>query len=467
MYQDYEWNALIDQLEVVETSLTGGKQCHRIILVNAKRNTDGTPVSAEVAPYRGWIYMDGNLLLKGPSHADQVFGFIEDGKVNGRDVSDCSFRYLSEGTIIRVLLLEGELYITTNRTMDCSRSRYGKSDTFDSLFLSSLDTDREKLQKLLFKNQVTSKYAYLFVVNHHQLMVASKVAPLGAVYIGHIELNVEGVDTADFEETVSDAFSVSSISMEEATRYLHCGGHHLESEWTQEPVLAIYPDGQQLKIIPPGYKKRLDLVTNDPNCRLVMCRLLELSYPNIPQIGKQNERTYYDRYLCLKLPEDYTDYPTETELMDWMNDLDDTVIIPPLSVAKCVVNGSPENQENRFRRLITALAFSVHPSRRNEVIEAGLEFIEKRRKFIIKLVEDPDCVNSIVQLTDSKGKPLDKDGKNIIRLQQIVDHARKGGHDHYAANIRSIINIESGNSLQNLMLRFDVDRLQSRAGSSR
>lgn len=461
MYYELEEKEFANQLEITKVDTTG-KQCHHLILVNAKRNPDGTPVSAEVAPYRGWIYMDGKLLLKGAPHPDQVFGFIEDGKVGDRDVSECSFRKLSEGTTIRVLLLEGELYITTNRTLDCSRSRFGKSDTFENLFLSSLSLSKEELKQTLFGSEVTSKFAYLFVLNCESLMIASKVKALGAIYIGAIELDIDSI-TVNPDEVENTTFSISSISMEEASSYLKKGHHSTESDWTQEPVLAIYPDGTQLKIIPPGYKKRLDLVTNDPNVKLTLCRLLELSYPNIEAVGKQNPRPYHDQYKKLDLPEDYPDHPSEEELLSWAVDLDESVLIPPVSRSPTIIDsGNEENQENRFRRLISSFAFSVHPSRRSEVIHAGIEFIHKRHQLIQRLIEDPTCVERISQLTDSKGKPLEKDGKNIERLQQIVFHAnqkKSGRQENYPKNIRSIINIESGNSLRNLMLRFDIERL--------
>lgn len=112
------------------------------------------------------------------------------------------FRYSFEGTVIRMFYHNGKYHYSTNRKLDCSKSRWGTKKSFFEMF----EQLGGKHIKLFDDTKKYSPYSHFFVVVHPDLLISTKqdVGSGYLVYLGSYstytkESSMYNVDDVDFD----------------------------------------------------------------------------------------------------------------------------------------------------------------------------------------------------------------------------------------------------------------------------
>lgn len=156
---------------------------------------------------RGWAY-DMNkqrLVAKGlPKMKVVVTDHLTEGQV---------FYEGYEGVVLRVYRVNGITYVSTNKKIDCSRSKWGDSISFKQMYLNlGGQTD-----SLFTSND--SPFCYLFLVVHPQLALVSKqdIGEGKLIYIDTMTMWKTNEKPVKFERT-------NVLNLEQANQVLEKGG---------------------------------------------------------------------------------------------------------------------------------------------------------------------------------------------------------------------------------------------------
>lgn len=173
-----------------------------------------------------------------------------------------------EGTVIRVFKHGGQVYRTTHRRLDCSRSRWGTSKTFLQMYWDlEGPTDEE-----LFGEEESSPICYMFILVHPDVLVASRER-VGAgylVYLGHHNMESGDKTTKPRYQPKPAVVVPEPLSLEEGNHVLQ-HGHYLPTKVADprlgygEFVILHFPNNQLVKVCSTAYAYRQSLRDNNSN----------------------------------------------------------------------------------------------------------------------------------------------------------------------------------------------------------
>ncbi len=221
---------------------------------------------------------------------------------------------LYEGTMIRVWKHNGELMISTHKKIDCVNSHWGSSKMFKELFL-------EYTKNVDFNEYTNDHTVHYFVLMNEDLLVCSKFPMTNrsglVVYVGtrdKLNMDIKKAGWMLMEKmklapltneeihTGSGTFYGPDLitKYSEVTKLLTKGFYdHPAFEQSNplclgEGVVVTYNENgrrRNLRIVSAAYKKRSELVDNDPNI-LHRCYVL-LNKALYPKVG---EDTYVSQF---------------------------------------------------------------------------------------------------------------------------------------------------------------------------
>ena len=269
-------------------------------------NPEATP-QGEVAKVRGLVYdpKDKVLVARSYSATPTVYttsitpdsegnlSFTDtDGGEHTLPQDGFYFKLGFEGTIMRVYKHAGKVYHSSHKRLDTSRSHWGNSPTFESIY-HELGGPAD--QVLFDPSKDYSPHCHIFLMVHPKLLLSS-LQDVGSgylVYLGAIKMweNKYEEDKVDSElrtfETVnqlpskidgSDKFILSppEITLEQANEHLEKGWYGQGGEfvivYSREHKEGEMP--RLFKFASPQYEKRLSVRNNDPS---IYHRFVELS----------------------------------------------------------------------------------------------------------------------------------------------------------------------------------------------
>jgi hypothetical protein len=219
------------------------------------------------------------------------------------DASKTNFRYSFEGTVIRMFYHNGKVYLSTNRKLDCSKSKWGSKKTFYEMFE---ELGGSKL-KLFDEQKRYSPHCHFFVIVHPDLLICTKqdVGNGYLVYLGtyscydqsNCSYNLEDCDfelrlpemTNSFKEAIEQKiiYKPRNLTNDEVNMHLNVGFWGPLSNNYQtgsgECVIACVEDKPNLppklyKFVSPSYQFREFIRDNDPNIVHRMYSLITESF---------------------------------------------------------------------------------------------------------------------------------------------------------------------------------------------
>ncbi|QIN54388.1 hypothetical protein [Cedratvirus kamchatka] len=267
-------------------------------------NTEITP-QGEVAKVRGLVYDPKEKVLVARSYSatptvqvpaitlDQEgnLSFTDtDGGEHTLPKDSFYFKLGFEGTVMRVYKHGGKVYHSTHKRLDTSRSHWGNSPTFETIY-NELGGPADEV--LFDPSKDYSPYCHIFLMVHPKLLLSSLqdvgsgyLVYLGAVKMWENKYEEDKVDTelrtfatvSTLPEKHEEKFilSPSEISLEEANQHLEKGWSGKDGEfvivYSREHKEGEMP--RLFKFASPQYEKRLSVRNNDPS---IYHRFVELS----------------------------------------------------------------------------------------------------------------------------------------------------------------------------------------------
>jgi hypothetical protein len=269
-------------------------------------NSEITPVG-EVAKVRGLVYDPKEEVLVARSYSatptvkTSAIALDEEGNLSFTDTEGVEhtlpkdgfyFKLGYEGTIMRVYKHHGKVYHSSHKRLDTSRSHWGNSPTFETIY-DELGGPKDEV--LFDPSKDYSPYCHIFLMVHPKLLLSSLqdvgsgyLVYLGAVKMWEGKYEEDKVDTelrtfetvAELPSELSGAdkfiLSPPEITLEQANQ-------HLEKGWSGEggEFVIVYArehkEGEMprlFKFASPQYEKRLSVRNNDPS---IYHRFVELS----------------------------------------------------------------------------------------------------------------------------------------------------------------------------------------------
>lgn len=215
----------------------------------------------------------------------------EMGEEHVFNTNDTIIKKFSEGTILRVIYYEGQVYTITHKKIRPMKSRYGNSPYFTKIYRAGGGPSDDELFDL---TKESSPYCYVFLVIDPTLLIASR-QHVKSPYVAFLtinkmwslkdgeEENVEQVQKYDIEPNDVGAVidepmihKPKMLSVEEANAHLQHGYYPPCAQITDlrqaagEAVILykINEDGEVIDIVKVnsvGYDYRFRLRGNDPN----------------------------------------------------------------------------------------------------------------------------------------------------------------------------------------------------------
>jgi hypothetical protein len=142
----------------------------------------------------------------------------ENGRAITVDGSDVSFKLGFEGTIVRVFKHNGNVYHSSHRRLDISRSRWGSTRTFDEIYK---DLDGPSDDVLFDPETKYSPYCHVFLMVAPDVLVATKqkIGKGYMVYLGPRVMWSTQYDECPYKQTKKDGeLYVSQTQFEEDPR---------------------------------------------------------------------------------------------------------------------------------------------------------------------------------------------------------------------------------------------------------
>ncbi len=205
------------------------------------------------------------------------------------------FKYAFEGTIIRAFFHDGEFYLISHRRLNISRSRWGKSITFQEMYENLGGPQAEELFDLSKKY---SPYCHIFMVVHPDVLNVTKniIGSGMLVYLGPKKMYDEDTSPYPQEEIDSHLWTPSNqtqnmnqargggiiyvppnLTTEEVNHQLQYGFYdpydqsHIDPRlWLGESIMIHHFDDQGrllglFKVLSTAYDWRSTMKGEDPN----------------------------------------------------------------------------------------------------------------------------------------------------------------------------------------------------------
>jgi len=188
-----------------------------------------------------------------------------------------------EGVIVRAFKHNGIVYFSTHKKLDCSRSRWGKSDRFLEIYerLSGLKGD-----ELFPESVITSPWCYQFLLVDKHLLVATKqdikdgfIAHLGTIKMWdyddpNLPFRDDQLGEKHEDPVIDSKWTIPpKFTLEEANEFLKYGYYQEEKDETNGESVIIYKHDDNGKIVDsvriqsPSYHERVEIRGNDPNMK--------------------------------------------------------------------------------------------------------------------------------------------------------------------------------------------------------
>lgn len=306
---------------------------------------------------------------------------------------------LYEGTMIRVWKHNGTLMASTHKKIDCVNSHWGNSKKFRKLV-------EEYTMGYNLEEETPEGMTHYFILLDENLLVTSKIS-LGTrkgalIYAGsrnsengnseaswelHKKLSLPSMKDFGAEENSTKTFfgphSISSV--EEMNKILNQGFYDYPAFEQSSPwclgegmVLAFNLKGKRrhIRIIPTSFKRRIDVVANDPNVLHRSYVLLNAAFFN---------KSEDDIYL--------RDYPATTIFSsETLKGLTGPIIgtIPEGKIyteTELTDKTTPSVYEKRFRNAIVWYAMSLALPHQLTAFRTA-EYVLKERKEVAKILCD-------------------------------------------------------------------------------
>ena len=256
-------------------------------------------VSQVVVPCYGRI----SSVLTPMVHFDQGKMTVEDMDGNQREIhqSDVRFSYGFEGPVLRIYKNGGKIYCSTNRRLDCSKSRWGTKKTFLEMF-KELGGDKI-LETAFDANKAYSSHFLTFIVVHPDMLLCSKqnVGQGYLVFLGSqpclnpancpypddqvdwsssaSKYDVPFQTTDLFESAVTNKvpYCPLSLSVDEVNRHLLVGYGNKHSNdirtgsgefviaYLKKDSQSTFGQEQLFRFVSPAYEHRSRMRNEDPN----------------------------------------------------------------------------------------------------------------------------------------------------------------------------------------------------------
>jgi hypothetical protein len=297
---------------------------------------------------------------------------------------------LYEGAMVRVWKHNGELMISSHKKIDCSNSHWGSSSMFKDLFL-------KYTQGIDLAEHTNEHMVHYFILMDENLLVCSKFPMTNrkglVVYVGTRDKMNTDIKKAGW--TLIDRLKLSALTIDEIhngtktfyapdliTKYsevskLLTKGFYDSTAFEQsnplclgEGIVVSYNEGgkrKHIRVVSSAYKRRSELVDNDPNI-LHRCYVLLNSalYP------KEGEDIYLQKFSpipIIKKGEDFKSITTEYE--------GETYTSEELTDKKNI-----DSHTKRFRNTVMWYTLSLALPHQGSALRCMEYVIEERRKVI-------------------------------------------------------------------------------------
>lgn len=273
----------------------------------------------------------------------------ENGKKYELEGGKFYFKQGFEGTVMRVFKHHGKVYHSSHRRLDTSRSRWGSSPPFLSVYY---ELGGPKDEELFDPEKEYSPFCYLFLMVHPTLLMSSRenVGKGYLVFLGALRLWNDKYESVDNEpktfptlkglpDDLSEPFILEppEISLELANKHLEKGEFVIV--YSREHREGEMPS--LIRVSSPAYEDRVRARNNDPN---TYHRFVELSSRAslmnrdafVKMYGCPPKTSLQERYACileefrknlpLRMDDEAKDfvsrlYKDREELSSWLTDL--------------------------------------------------------------------------------------------------------------------------------------------------
>jgi hypothetical protein len=271
--------------------------------------TDNLPVNLEC---RGIIINDGTIIMKNLPYTYEYSDRDSDIKEKLEYVlKDCRFFESHEGCLIRVFYFNSKWFMSTNRKLDASNSRWSSDKSFGKYFVEGLkkistyknDTnDSIILEKFYSTLNIEKKYVFLLKNSEENRIVCKN--PVGEPSIYHIGTYFNDVFLLDDEcHNIPHPKEYNFLDVE--TLIDHVKNTDV---FNNQGIICFGSNGFQYKILNSIYLDYFKVRNNEPN---IILRYLEIRtdknlynkfihlYPNIYYKFENIEKLIYE--ICLKI----------------------------------------------------------------------------------------------------------------------------------------------------------------------
>jgi hypothetical protein len=377
-----------------------------------------------------------------------------------------------EGTLIHIFKHGGQVYRSTRKRFDSSKSRWGNGKTFGEIY-TELSGPEDNV--LFDPTKDYSPYVHTFIMVHPDLLICTKdnIGSGFLVYLGakrmysdeqencpysiekvDIELHVPNV-VSSFENESSEKRILSPpvLSLEEANKHLLFGfyegfeGYQYLDNRLLPGEFVILEDtetGMMYRIESPAYAWRCEIRNNNPNLLHRFFELLDYSYL---------KETHEDIMKYQNMFPFLTPYSVEN-----------LKTVLPIVVWPQKEEVVPVGKENKLHNIWQNFLVAMPLSKQNEIIEFHDHLKNKREEVVswltelsekkVEVTEFSKRVQDILNKTKKfaldkikKGNNIDLKTRKVKNLETLVQE-----------NIKNFISKERGSSLYRIIREMDKNK---------
>jgi len=336
---------------------------------------------------------------------------------------------LYEGTMIRVWKHNGELMISTHKKIDCANSHWGSSKMFKELFL-------EYTKDVDFNDYTNEHMVHYFVLMNEDLLVCSKF-PMTTrkglvVYIGtrdklNMDIKKAGwilMDKLKLAPLTNDeihngtgAFYGPDLitKYSEVTKLLTKGFYNIDAFEQDNPlclgegIVVTYNENNRrrnIRIVSSAYKKRSELVDNDPTI-LHRCYVL-LNKALYPKVG---EDTYISQFPPIPI------INSEISQVPITGPYEGTTY----TVEELTNKSDMESHTRRFKNIVMWYLLALALPHQKAALRCMEYVVEERKKIIDILITNFQKFKN----GDFEGHTFKKDMATTKHIQHRLSEAEK------------------------------------------
>ena len=389
-----------------------------------------------------------------------------------------------EGPLIQIFMHNGQVYRSTRKRLDFSKSRWGNSKSFENIYQELCGPENSVLFDLSKKY---SPYCHTFIMNHPDVLVCTKdnVGKGNLIYLGPKQMYTTDfnmcpypLDEVDTELRVPDTTSIynfgdvkktyspENISFEDANKHLMFGfyeefeGYNFLDERLLPGEFVILEDTENNKmyrIESLAYAWRSAMRNNDPNLLHRFFELLDFAY-------LKNTVTDETKYKTMFPVLTFYDSESLSKTI-----AKDSIVVWPQKTETLL--NVPNTRDNKLYNIWQCFLVSVPYSRQSEVVNY-FNYLQSRRLDTVFWLNELSNKMNTLDLTKFSKRIQDilvktrsfavdrvKKGENVDNRTREV----KSVETLTRENIRNFISKEIGTSLYRIIR--DMDRYKSEAAN--